>query len=129
MGQIKIFGIDQNIDKNKINLSNAIHSAVMEAFDYPEDKRFHRFIKLPKDDFYYPSDRSENYIIIEISIFEGRSSASKKRLITLLFENIEREVGISKQDIEITIFETPRQNWGIRGVPGDELMLNYKVEI
>ena len=31
--------------------------------------------------------------------------------------------------VEITIYETPRGNWGIRGVPGDELMLGYKVEV
>ncbi|APF21976.1 putative transglutaminase-like protein [Clostridium butyricum] len=32
-------------------------------------------------------------------------------------------------DVEITIFETPNYNWGIRGVPGDELGLNYKVNV
>ena len=32
-------------------------------------------------------------------------------------------------DIEITIFETPKANWGIRGLPGNELRLNYTVDI
>lgn len=36
---------------------------------------------------------------------------------------------ISPQDVEVTIFETPKHNWGIRGLPGDELALNYKVNI
>jgi len=26
------------------------------------------------------------------------------------------------------MIETPRHNWGIRGLPADELMLEYKVE-
>ncbi|MFZ5900336.1 hypothetical protein ACUM6F_03305 [Desulforudis sp. DRI-14] len=38
-------------------------------------------------------------------------------------------VGIAPQDLEITIFETPQGNWGIRGKPGDELALNYKVQV
>jgi hypothetical protein len=38
-------------------------------------------------------------------------------------------LGIHKNDVEITIFETPRENWGIRGLPGDELPLNYKVDV
>jgi hypothetical protein len=32
-------------------------------------------------------------------------------------------------DVEITITETPKYNWGIRGMIGDELKLNYKVEV
>ena len=32
-------------------------------------------------------------------------------------------------DLEITITETPRANWVIRGVPADELLLTYAVEV
>ncbi|WP_236901031.1 tautomerase family protein [Clostridium butyricum] len=66
---------------------------------------------------------------MEISIFEGRSVEAKKKLIGLLFERIQNELGIVPNDVEITIFETPNYNWGIRGVPGDELGLNYKVNV
>lgn len=53
----------------------------------------------------------------------------KKGLLRLLFTRLETELNISPNDVEITIFETPRCNWGIRGLPGDELQLNYKVEV
>ncbi|MEM6502265.1 MAG: tautomerase family protein [Cyanobacteria bacterium P01_C01_bin.89] len=129
MAQIKIFGLKSSLDSHKLALSGAIHSAVVEAFSYPTDKKFHRFLALDKSDFIYPESRSENYTIIEISIFEGRSAETKKQLIKLIFENIEREVGINPQDVEITIFETPKCNWGIRGKPGDELLLDYKVNV
>ena len=129
MTQIKIFGLKSNLAKNTEALSSAIHSAVMKALSYPPNKKFHRFISLDKNEFFYPSDRSENYTIIEISMFEGRSMESKKELIKLIFANIDRQVGIKPQDIEITIFETPRHNWGIRGMSGDELSLNYKVDV
>jgi phenylpyruvate tautomerase PptA (4-oxalocrotonate tautomerase family) len=62
-------------------------------------------------------------------MFEGRSAAARKRLITLLFAKIASEIGIDPQDVEITITETPRANWGIRGRPGDELGLEYRVEV
>lgn len=81
------------------------------------------------EDFIYADCRSDAYTIIEISIFEGRTTEAKKQLINLLFQRINDLLGISPQDLEITIFETPKQNWGIRGVPGDELQLNYKVNI
>jgi phenylpyruvate tautomerase PptA (4-oxalocrotonate tautomerase family) len=101
----------------------------MEAFEYPPEKKFHRFIAMDEEDFVYPQDRSERYIIIEIRIFEGRSIEAKKMLIRLLYERIPQLSGISTQDIEITILETPRHCWGIRGMPGDEIGLNYEVEV
>jgi phenylpyruvate tautomerase PptA (4-oxalocrotonate tautomerase family) len=129
MAQVKIYGLAQHLDENREQISEAIHASVMSAFEYPPEKKFHRFISLKNSDFVYPDDRSEAYTIIELSIFEGRSEQAKKALIKTLFSNLEQSVGITPQDIEITIFETPKANWGIRGKPGDELALNYKVEV
>ncbi|KPQ37714.1 MAG: Tautomerase enzyme [Phormidesmis priestleyi Ana] len=80
------------------------------------------------ENFYYPEERSEQYTIIEIVMFEGRSVATKKKLTRLLFERINQQLEIAIADIEIIMFELPKHNWGIRGIPGDELALNYVVE-
>jgi len=129
MAQIKIYGLKSSLAEKASSLSSAIHSAVVEALSYPPDKKFHRFIGLERPEFVFPSDRGDNYTIIEISMFEGRSTETKKTLIRLLFTNIAREAGIDPHNIEITIFETPKQNWGIRGMCGDELALSYKVNL
>ena len=129
MGQIKIYGLKDNLNSIKAKLSDIIQSCEVDAFQYPKEKRFHRFFPLNKEDFYFPNDRTEKYIIIEISIFEGRSVDAKKKLIGLLFERIQNELGIVPNDVEVTIFETPNDNWGIRGLPGDEVGLNYKVNV
>jgi phenylpyruvate tautomerase PptA (4-oxalocrotonate tautomerase family) len=129
MAQIKIYGVDSQLNPIKAKLSDVIHSCVVEALQYPKDKRAHRFFSLDASDFYFPVGRTERYTIIEISMFEGRSVEAKKILIQLLFERIQKEFEISLQDIEVTITETPKHNWGIRGLPGDEVGLNYKVEI
>ena len=42
---------------------------------------------------------------------------------------IHQRLNILPQDLEITITETPKHNWGFRGTPGDEIELNYKVEV
>lgn len=129
MVQIKIFGNKNFIKQNKETISNEIHKAVVESLKYPENKKFHRFLGLEKDDFIYPNDRSEKYLIIEISLFEGRSNEAKKTLIKEIYKNLKKALGIEGIDIEITIFETPKINWGIRGLCGDQLELNYKVEV
>ena len=129
MAQIKIYGLRAHLDAVKARMSEEIHACVVEALAYPPEKRFHRFIALDAGDFLYGAGRSEKYTIIEISMFEGRSADAKKMLIRLIFAKLEQELQIAPIDVEITIFETPRHNWGIRGQPGDELALNYTVDV
>ena len=129
MAQVKIYGLRSHLEANRTSISSAIHAAIVEALRYPIEKKFQRFIPLEQENFIFPEDRSDRYTIIEISIFEGRSVETGKHLIRLLFQNLEDQAGIAKQDVEITIFETPKANWGIRGVPGDELTLNYSVNV
>ncbi|GAE37459.1 tautomerase family protein [Halalkalibacter akibai] len=129
MGQIKIYGVKERLNPIKETLSNVIHSCMVEALQFPSDKKFHRFFPMDKEDFHFASGRTEAYTVIEVSMFEGRTVEAKKQLLKLLFERINNELGISPQDVEVTIFETPKHNWGIRGLPGDELALNYKVNV
>ena len=129
MAQVKIYGVDHNLTQYQKALSAAIHQSLVAIFKLPEDKKFQRFIKLPTEDFIYPQDRSQKYTIIEISIFEGRSIDTKKQLIRTLMQKIQNEVGIDTHDIEITLFETPKSNWGIRGTCADELQLNYPTQL
>ncbi|MGG3280092.1 tautomerase family protein [Paenibacillus solani] len=128
MAQVKIYGFFESLKPIQKQFSDILHSCLMDSLKLPEDKRFHRFIYMEKDDFIYPDDRSERYTIIEISMFEGRSEEVKKKLIRLIFERTQA-IGFEVSDIEITIFETLKSNWGIRGIPGDELTLNYKVNL
>lgn len=128
MVQVKIYGLREYLNPIKSELSNTIHSCIMEALQYSPDKRFHRFFPLDNSDFFYPSGCTDRYTILEISMIEGRSVEAKKQLIRLLFERMQ-QFEISSQDLEITIFENPKHNWGFRGLPGDEHTLNYKIEV
>jgi phenylpyruvate tautomerase PptA (4-oxalocrotonate tautomerase family) len=128
MPQVKVYALREYLTRERNRLSTLIHECIVEALAFPPDKRFHRFFPMSTEDFIYPSDRTDRYTIIEISMFDGRSTEARKRLIRLLIDRISSSLGMSVDDIEITLFETPRHNWGIRGVPGDELRLSYKVE-
>lgn len=129
MSQIKIYGLKSQLDPIKKNLSDVIHSCVMDALQFPADKRAHRFIGLDKDDFFMPAGRSDAYIIIEITMIEGRSVATKKTLIRLLFDRIKAELEIEPMDVEICIYDSPACNWGFRGMHGDEIKLNYNINV
>ena len=129
MAQIKIYGLKEQLNPIKAELSDVIHGCVMEALKFPANKRAHRFFPLETDNFYMPEGRTEQYIIIEIMMIEGRTVEAKKQLIRLLFERIHGTLGISHQDIEIAITEAPKSDWGFRGKTGDEVELNYKIEV
>ena len=127
---IVIYGIKENLNSIKSELSNTIHSCMSSALGMPEDNRAHRFIPLDKEDFYYPSGRSDSYTVIEINMMKGRKIETQKNLIKALFTKIEENIGIHPIDIEITIKEQAPYQWGFRGMTGDEALdLNYKVNV
>src|SRR5687768_10751437 len=100
MAQVKVYGLRDRLDPIKRRLSDIVHMSIVEALDYPADKRFHRFFPLDAADFIFAGDRTDQYTIIEISMFEGRTTESKKQLIRLLFQRLSAELDISTQDIE-----------------------------
>jgi phenylpyruvate tautomerase PptA (4-oxalocrotonate tautomerase family) len=129
VGQVKIYGLREHLEPVKARLSDAVHACIVEALRFPPDKRAHRFFHLERGDFYYPASASEKYTIIEISMFEGRAVETKKQLIRLLFQHVCAAADRTPNEIEITITETPKHNWGFRGLPGDEIGLPYRVEV
>jgi phenylpyruvate tautomerase PptA (4-oxalocrotonate tautomerase family) len=129
MSQVKIYGIREHLDPIKKTISDAIHSCVVEALQFPQDKRAHRFFPMAAEDFYFPASASPRYTIIEISMFEGRAVETRKHLIRLLFTRVGELCDRKPNEIEVTITETPRHNWGFRGLPGDEIGLAYKVDV
>lgn len=129
MTQVKIYARDSWLPAARSDVSAAIQAAVVEALDYPVDKWVHRFFPMSADDFVWGFERSERYTLLEISLFSGRTVAAKKALIRALFANLHAAVGLDPHDLEITLFESPKENWGIRGLPGDALTLDYTVEV
>lgn len=128
MAQVKVWGRRAHLAIHREALSGAIQRALVDALALPPDKQFQRFIPLDDEDFIHPPDRGEDYTIIEIAMFEGRSEEVRRSLIAALFTAIHSDVGTDPYRVEITITETPRVNWGIRGQNAADLTLNYSVQ-
>ncbi len=129
MAQIKIYGIKEKLAPIRERLSEVIHECVMEALQFPADKRAHRFFLMEKEDMIYPAGHTDAYMIIEITMIEGRTVEAKKKLIRLLFDEMRDKINIQHQDVEICIQESSACNWGFRGIHGDEVKLNYKINV
>ncbi|MEO3801975.1 tautomerase family protein [Nonomuraea sp. B1E8] len=124
MAQVKVYGRRDVWAGRQREVSDLVQSCLVSAWGLPEEKRFHRFVLLDADDFVCPQ-RSERYLVIEVVCFTGRSDDAKRALIREIYA----KSGYDPEDVEITIIEMPKVNWGIRGVPADELALPYNVEV
>lgn len=129
MAQIKIYALAETIAAKRVQISDAIHASMTAVLGLPLEKRFQRFFPMEREHFFHPPDRTNVYTILEIDLFPGRRAETKKALIRSLFSNVRQHAQIEERDLEITIREIPRENWGIRGLPGDELSVSYKVEV
>jgi phenylpyruvate tautomerase PptA (4-oxalocrotonate tautomerase family) len=129
MAQVKVYGIGQHLEKNKSALSEIIHGSLVAVLGLPPEKKFQRFLPLEPGNFLFPEDRTSSYTIIEISMFEGRSEEKIKALIKRMMNEARERLELHPNDLEITISQSPKYCWGIRGKTGDELALNYKVDV
>lgn len=112
----------------KKGILDGIHAALGEALKIPDYDRTQRLYELDKSNFEIHRQRSENYTIIEITMFKGRSLEAKRKLYSEIVKNLEVSPGIDGIDILIVVHEPKLENWGIRGgkLP-NEVGLEFKI--
>ena len=107
----------------------AIYLAQREALKVPEGDRQIRFVEHKPEHFYVPPGKTENYTLVEISLFAGRSMAAKRALYQAIVTNL-GVLGITSSDIIIVLNEIPLENWAVWGcVPASEVDLGFKVNV
>jgi phenylpyruvate tautomerase PptA (4-oxalocrotonate tautomerase family) len=110
-------------------LIEAIYLAQREALRLPEWDRQIRYVEHMAEYFHVIPGRSENYLLVEISMFSGRSLDAKRALYQSIVQGLVT-LGIDASDITIVIYEVPPENWGIRGgIPASEVELGFKVDV
>ncbi len=113
----------------KKGIMEAIHSAMRKALKIPKNDRDIRFHEYHPEDFQISPDKTEKYILIEISMFTGRTLQAKKELYQGIVANLGK-LGILASDVFIVLHEVPLENWGIRGgIPASEVDLGFKVDV
>jgi len=113
----------------KKEIMEAIHSAIRDALKIPKNDRDIRFNEYHPENFQVSPDKTENYILVEISMFTGRSLQAKKELYQGIVTNLGK-LGIVAGDVFIVLHEVPLDNWGIRGGnPASEVDLGFNVGV
>ncbi|MCL3860681.1 tautomerase family protein [Actinotalea sp. K2] len=128
MVQVTFYGRRSAWAARTTELSDAVHRTLTGEWGIPEAKRFHRFVLLDDTEIVAPS-RGPGYLVVQIVCFSGRSHAAVRRLLHAFTDDVVPALGLPVDDLEVVVIESPPSHWGIRGMIGDELALDYRVEI
>jgi phenylpyruvate tautomerase PptA (4-oxalocrotonate tautomerase family) len=113
----------------KKGISNAIHESLVAIFKIPDSDRTHIIHELSENEFEIPPGKSDQYAVIELTVFGGRQKETKAALFGDIVSRLEK-IGIPKTDSLIILNEQPLDNWGIRGGhQASQTNLGFKVDV
>ncbi|MGH2526044.1 MAG: tautomerase family protein, partial [Actinomycetota bacterium] len=104
MPHVRIEILEGRSVEERRHLFEAIHEALVEAFEIPDDDRTQRIVEYDPINFEIPPGKSDRYTLIEITAFPGRSRTAK----AVLYESIVRRLaslGIDANDVSIIVQE------------------------
>jgi phenylpyruvate tautomerase PptA (4-oxalocrotonate tautomerase family) len=103
----------------------SVHLALMDSFGIPNNDCYQRLYELEKD-FFDHGERTDQFTLIELTIFPGRSNDLKRKAIKRITERLQEDPGIEPSDVFIVINEPTLENWGLRGDQASMPGLSYK---
>lgn len=102
----------------KEKIISGIHDVLVKAIGMPEDELLNLVQDYALGDFFYNRTfngivRSDNVIVVEITMRRGRSDAMKTALYAAIAENLSRDAGIDPRDILIFMHESDHFGWSV----------------
>ena len=97
-------------------LSDSIHRAMVEAINVPEQDRFqviteHDESGLIYDSSYLGISRTNDVVLIQITLNAGRSVDLRKALFARIAAYLRESPGVRPEDVFINLVEVPKENW------------------
>jgi phenylpyruvate tautomerase PptA (4-oxalocrotonate tautomerase family) len=97
-------------------IAKGIHQALVETMAVPEDDRFQVIAEHPADGMvvdpaYMGIQRSEDVVLVQVTLSAGRKPAQKRAFYARAAELLSEEPGLRPQDLMINLVETTWENW------------------
>ena len=97
-------------------IGEVVHQAMVETINCPALDRFQQITEHPKENFVYAPvyldiPHSDDLIIIQITLNEGRSVEQKQALYKAIAEGLNQAVGVKLQDVFVSLVEVKKENW------------------
>jgi phenylpyruvate tautomerase PptA (4-oxalocrotonate tautomerase family) len=115
--------------EKKKALSDEIHAALVESIKIPQTDFNRRIDEYAPGDWQLPPGKTEKFVLVEITMFPGRSKDAKRRLYKGIVRRLEA-LGVPPTDVMIVLTEPPLENWGVRGgIPADEVDIGFELKV
>ncbi len=115
MPLVRIEMIKGKTTEYKKAVLDCVHEGLMESIGIEDWDRFQRIIEIDSGDYETAPGKTDKFMIIELTIFQGRTSRQKKALIERVTAKLVERLSIAPTDIFIVIHEPPNENWGLGG--------------
>lgn len=105
-------------------LSEAVHQALVEAFEVPPDDCFqvihqHDPGELIFNAHYLGGPRSDDYLLVVITAGRPRTVDTKRHFYQALVQRLEHSLGLDPEDVMVVISSTEAQDWSFAGGRGN----------
>ena len=95
---------------------DGLYMAMRETFNVPEEDRFMTISEHEADDFSYSKSylgiaRSDDLVIIQLTVNNTRTTEQKKALFARIVERLSENPGLRPEDVLINLVETLPENW------------------
>lgn len=97
-------------------LGNCVHEALTATFNVPNDDRFQIITEHAPNDFivdanYLGIQRTADCVIIQITANDTRSVEQKRALFKAIADNLNRQLGLRREDVFVSLVEVRKENW------------------
>ncbi len=97
---------------------DSLHQAMHETFNVPEDNGFMTISEHDEDNFRYSEsylgiERSDDLVIMQLTVNNTRTLAQKKALYRRIVERLSDSPGLRPEDIFINLVEVAPENWSL----------------
>ncbi len=97
-------------------IGNGVYQALLDTFDVPKEDRFIVISEHVASEFefsrtYFDIARTDDLVIIQITVSATRTIDHKKALFARIAELLSQGPGLRKEDIFINLVEVARENW------------------
>ena len=97
-------------------ISDAVHRAMVETINVPAQDRFqilweHARGSLVYDPSYLDIARSDDLVIVQITLNAGRTIEMKKALYARMAELMAASPGLRREDLLVSLVEVAKENW------------------
>lgn len=119
MPLVKIYVRKNKTDAELLSIGDAVHEALVATANVPADDRFQVLNRLERDQIVaHPSyggvSRSDDIVIVEITLNAGRTVEIKKKLYAGIAARLE-SAGIRPDDVLVSLIEVTKENWSFGG--------------